>query len=92
LLGAPGEDGVFRYSPSPVEPEAAVHDDSEEVADWFDTQTDPAIAQAVARAEAEARVTSSMPIPPAIEYSVSTQQPLHPTQPPPPPSGAHHAQ
>ncbi|MCV7384511.1 SPFH domain-containing protein [Mycolicibacter longobardus] len=56
LLGAPGEDGVFRYQPSPVDdwpnrPE----DDSDEVADWFTTKTDPAIAQAVAKAEADAR-------------------------------------
>lgn len=56
LLGAPGEDGVFRYQPSPVDdwpnrPE----DDSDEVADWFATKTDPAIAQAVAKAEADAR-------------------------------------
>ena len=56
LLGAPGEDGVFRYTPSPVDdsPKSAA-DDAEEVADWFNTQTDPEIAQAVARAEAEAR-------------------------------------
>jgi len=56
LLGAPGEDGVFRYTPSPVEdaPKSA-QNDADEVADWFNTQTDPEIAQAVARAEAEAR-------------------------------------
>ncbi|BBX22493.1 hypothetical protein MTER_19040 [Mycolicibacter terrae] len=56
LLGAPGEDGVFRYQPSPVDENAAKpEDDSDEVADWFTTQTDPAIAQAVAKAEADAR-------------------------------------
>jgi regulator of protease activity HflC (stomatin/prohibitin superfamily) len=56
LLGAPGEDGVFRYQPSPVEQDLPrPEDDSEEVADWFTTQTDPAIAQAVAKAEADAR-------------------------------------
>src|SRR5262249_21885860 len=60
MLGAPGEDGVFRYTPSPVEPATTQPgDDSDEVADWFDTQTDPAIAQAVAKAEAEARITSA---------------------------------
>lgn len=60
LLGAPGSDGVFRYEPSPVDANpAAVEDDSAEVADWFTTQTDPKIAAAVARAEAEAR--SSLP-------------------------------
>src|SRR5690625_3072373 len=56
LLGAPGEDGVFRYEPSPVEENLTrPEDDSDEVADWFTTQTDPAIAQAVAKAEADAR-------------------------------------
>ncbi|UVO11049.1 SPFH/Band 7/PHB domain protein [Mycobacterium sp. SVM_VP21] len=56
LLGAPGEDGVFRYQPSPDdEPRHRAADDSDEVADWFTTQTDPAIAQAVAKAEADAR-------------------------------------
>jgi len=56
LLGAPGEDGVFRYQPSPDdEPRHRNEDDSDEVADWFTTQTDPAIAQAVAKAEADAR-------------------------------------
>ncbi len=54
MLGAPGEDGVFRYTPSPVEENLPKpEDDSDEVAEWFTTQTDPAIAQAVAKAEAE---------------------------------------
>ncbi|QCB51111.1 SPFH/Band 7/PHB domain protein [Rhodococcus sp. PAMC28707] len=55
-LGTPGEDGVFRYEPSSSsgdEPKAA--DDSDEVAEWFETKTDPAVAQAVAAAEAVAR-------------------------------------
>jgi regulator of protease activity HflC (stomatin/prohibitin superfamily) len=65
LLGTPGSDGVFRYQPSPVEtglpqPE----DDSAEIADWFTTQTDPAIAAAVANAEAEARTPVAAPLPP----------------------------
>ena len=56
LLGAPGDDGVFRYQPSPVETDLPrPEDDADEVADWFTTQTDPAIAQAVAKAEADAR-------------------------------------
>jgi regulator of protease activity HflC (stomatin/prohibitin superfamily) len=56
LLGAPGDDGVFRYVPSPVDdtPPKPEHDD-EDVADWFSTETDPAIVQAVAKAEADAR-------------------------------------
>jgi regulator of protease activity HflC (stomatin/prohibitin superfamily) len=56
MLGAPGEDGVFRYTPSPVEATRAEEDDSDEVADWFDTSTVPETAQALARAEAEAHV------------------------------------
>ncbi|OBJ74089.1 SPFH domain-containing protein [Mycobacterium sp. 1274756.6] len=66
LLGAPGEDGVFRYQPSPVEDDLPKpEDDSEEVADWFHTRTDPALAQAVAKAEADARtpVEGSLPTP-----------------------------
>ena len=60
MLGAPGSDGVFRYEPSPVDTNAVVpQDDSAEVADWFNTRTDPDIAAAVAHAEAEAR--SSLP-------------------------------
>ena len=56
LLGAPGEDGVYRYQPPPAEePPAKPEDDSEDIADWFSTETDPAIVQAVARAEADAR-------------------------------------
>jgi len=56
LLGAPGSDGVFRYQPSPVENDLAKpEDDSDEVAEWFNTQTDPEIARAVAKAESEAR-------------------------------------
>lgn len=55
LLGAPGADGVFRYQPPAENDLPKPADDSEEVADWFNTRTDPDIAEAVARAEAEAR-------------------------------------
>jgi regulator of protease activity HflC (stomatin/prohibitin superfamily) len=56
MLGAPGEDGVFRYTPSPddgqrVRPE----DDEESVKGWFDTAGDPEIAAQVAAATAAAR-------------------------------------
>ena len=90
MLGAPGEDGVFRYTPSPVEenlPKA--DDDADEVADWFDTKTDPAIAQAVARAEAEARATLPavgavpVPAPDAIAPPARTYAPLSEQQAPP---------
>jgi regulator of protease activity HflC (stomatin/prohibitin superfamily) len=56
MLGAPGEDGVFRYQPSEdsAEPVRPVEDD-DEVADWFDTAPDPAVAAAVRAAEEVAR-------------------------------------
>jgi regulator of protease activity HflC (stomatin/prohibitin superfamily) len=56
MLGAPGEDGVFRFEPSPADDvDSKPEDDSEEIKDWFDTSTDPKIAAAVAAAEAVAR-------------------------------------
>ncbi len=55
MLGTQGPDGAFRYEPPPQENVAEAQDDSEEVADWFTTQTDPDIAEAVAKAQAEAR-------------------------------------
>lgn len=58
MLGAPGEDGVFRYTPPPVEEDLPKpEDDSDEVAAWFNTETDPEIARAVAKAEEAARAT-----------------------------------
>ena len=56
MLGAPGEDGVFRYQPPAEEPPRAhPEEDDESVAGWFDTAGDPAIARVVAEAEAQAR-------------------------------------
>ena len=79
MLGAPGEDGVFRYTPSPVDENLPKpEDDSDEVAEWFTTQTDPAIAQAVAKAEADARSTSGISAIPA-----APEDPLPPMQYPP---------
>ena len=77
MLGAPGEDGVFRYTPSPVDENLPKpEDDSDEVAEWFTTQTDPAIAQAVAKAEADAR----KPVPGLLE----APEPRAQEDPPPP--------
>jgi regulator of protease activity HflC (stomatin/prohibitin superfamily) len=89
LLGAPGEDGVFRYQPSPVDGSPAAVDDSAEVADWFSTGSDPAIAQAVARAEAEARtpVQGSVPPPrpqPPLAAPLAAPRPQVPPAPVPP--------
>ncbi|HEX4249507.1 MAG TPA: SPFH domain-containing protein [Pseudonocardia sp.] len=58
MLGAPGEDGVFRYQPSPDDPPARARDtadEAEDVSTWLETVRDPEIARAVAEAEAEAR-------------------------------------
>jgi regulator of protease activity HflC (stomatin/prohibitin superfamily) len=63
LLGAPGDDGVFRFVPSSDDRPAAPEDDSD-TADWFSTETDPAIVQAVAKAEADARKPVEDALPP----------------------------
>ncbi|GAA0222653.1 SPFH domain-containing protein [Saccharothrix mutabilis subsp. mutabilis] len=56
MLGAPGEDGVFRYEPPADEPARSTpEEDDPSVADWFDTAPDPAVAEAVRAAEAVAR-------------------------------------
>ncbi|MGA8546673.1 SPFH domain-containing protein [Mycobacterium sp.] len=71
LLGAPGSDGVFRYQPSPVDdaPKHSADDDDAEVADWFSTETDPAILQAVAKAEADARTPVEGTLPPPSQLN-----------------------
>jgi len=53
LLGTPGEDGVFRFQPSPVDdvPKHAADGDDPEVAGWFSADTDPAIARSITRTE-----------------------------------------
>ncbi|WP_447009092.1 SPFH domain-containing protein [Saccharothrix sp. DSM 118769] len=72
MLGAPGEDGVFRYEPPAEEPAASrPEEDDASVADWFDTAPDPAVAEAVRAAEAVARkeVPSPLaapPVPPLV--------------------------
>ncbi|MBC6446064.1 SPFH domain-containing protein [Actinokineospora xionganensis] len=67
MLGAPGEDGVFRYEPPAPDPEASrAEDDDAAIADWFDTTTDARIAEAVRKAEAvvDADVSAGSPVPP----------------------------
>ncbi len=67
LLGAPGDDGVFRFVPSPVDDTPAKPEDDSDVADWFSTETDPALLQAVAKAEADARQPVDGTLPPQHE-------------------------
>ncbi|MEU4803783.1 SPFH domain-containing protein [Actinosynnema sp. NPDC023587] len=63
MLGAPGEDGVFRYEPPADEPpRSAPEEDDPSVADWFDTAPDPAVAEAVRAAEAVARQEVPSPL------------------------------
>ncbi|MGB7144168.1 MAG: SPFH/Band 7/PHB domain protein, partial [Mycobacterium sp.] len=45
----------------------APEDDSAEVAGWFSTETDPAILEAVAKAEADARKPVDSALPPQQE-------------------------
>ncbi|MEV7037697.1 SPFH domain-containing protein [Amycolatopsis sp. NPDC051061] len=85
-LGAPGDDGVFRYEPPkeddvPAKPEL----EDEEVASWFETKIDPKVAEAVAAAEAVARqevpalgTPSAPPARPAIPRPVQQQPELEP--------------
>lgn len=54
-LGAKGDDGVFRYEPPKDDNVEMPPLDDEEVASWFDTASDPHVAQAVREAEAVAR-------------------------------------
>jgi regulator of protease activity HflC (stomatin/prohibitin superfamily) len=62
MLGAPGEDGVFRYEPSPDDtPAQRPEDDEDALASWFDTSTDPQVAAAVRAAEEVARKEVAMP-------------------------------
>ncbi|AMT71340.1 SPFH domain-containing protein [Mycobacteroides immunogenum] len=56
LLGSPGDDGVFRYEPSPAdEPAERPEDDSADVAGWFETKATPEAAAAVAEAQSAAK-------------------------------------
>ncbi len=82
-LGAPGDDGVFRYEPPKDDtvPDKVDLDD-EEVSSWFETKSDPKVAEAVAAAEAVARQevpalgvpTGAPPARPAIPRPVQQQQ------------------
>ncbi|WP_406690994.1 SPFH domain-containing protein [Saccharopolyspora sp. ID03-671] len=56
MLGAQGEDGVFRYEPPQESTHAPPAEDVEDsVQSWFDTSTNPEVAEAVRAAEAVAR-------------------------------------
>ncbi len=75
-FGTQGEDGIFRYEPSPDDDSAGTpEDDAQEVADWFDIKTDPAAERAVRAAEAAAAtpVDSPLTAPPPSPRPLPTQ-------------------
>jgi regulator of protease activity HflC (stomatin/prohibitin superfamily) len=99
MLGAPGEDGVFRFEPSPVDESVATsrpEDDDESIKDWFETAGDPEIAKVVADAEAEARRSvpaigappASPPAPPAPQPPPAPDHAAPPPAPVPQPESA----
>ncbi|MGH3813632.1 MAG: SPFH domain-containing protein [Pseudonocardiaceae bacterium] len=55
MLGAPGDDGVFRFEPSPDYLSGSRPEDDDDVEGWFDTSPDPHVAAAVRAAEEVAR-------------------------------------
>ncbi|HSL08979.1 MAG TPA: SPFH domain-containing protein [Pseudonocardiaceae bacterium] len=100
MLGAPGDDGVFRFEPSRDHvPASRPEEDDDAVAGWFDTTTDPHIAAAVRAAEEVARkevpglavgMMPSLDTTPASPASsgppAPEQQGAPPAAPPPPPA------
>jgi regulator of protease activity HflC (stomatin/prohibitin superfamily) len=88
-LGKQGDDGVFRYEPSAEDtPAPPIAEDDEAIADWFDTSTDPKVAEAVAAAEAVARQEVPSPLTPLSRPAVGNDKPSPslPTTPPEPPA------
>jgi hypothetical protein len=77
MLGAPGDDGVFRYEPPATEPgeTSRPEDEDESVAAWFDLKSDPKVAEAVAAAEAVARQEVPGPLG-AVPRPVTGSSPL----------------
>jgi regulator of protease activity HflC (stomatin/prohibitin superfamily) len=97
MLGAPGDDGVFRFEPSRDYVAASrPEEDDEAVAGWFDTATDPDVAAAVRAAEEVARrevprpevgTTPSLGPPVRPAFSGQPGAGHHVTRPPTPPAG-----
>lgn len=56
------EDGVFRYEPTDVDEDTKRLATSDDTSEWFSTESDPAIAKAVA----EANAVANKPVEPAI--------------------------
>jgi regulator of protease activity HflC (stomatin/prohibitin superfamily) len=80
MLGAPGDDGVFRYEAPKDVPETAPEEDEESVKGWFDVSPDPKVAEAVRAAEEVARkeVGSPLSVPKAVGPSSAADSPALP--------------
>src|SRR3954454_14983729 len=91
-LGAPGDDGVFRYEPPAYEPPAHKDEDDEDIKSWFDTASDPKVAEAVRAAEAVARQEVPSPLAPPTSVRPVTPPAITaaPEQPPAPPTPEPH--
>jgi regulator of protease activity HflC (stomatin/prohibitin superfamily) len=88
MLGAPGDDGVFRYEPAKDIPDTRPEQDDEEIKDWFDTAPDPHVAEAVRAAEAVARKEVPSPLSPSRPPAIGHRPALEESQPPVDPLGA----
>jgi hypothetical protein len=84
MLGAPGEDGVFRYEPSATDDAVKPDYDEDAIRHWFETRNDPEIAKVVADAEAQARKE----VPPIGAPVPETPVPATPPAPRPAPAPA----
>jgi regulator of protease activity HflC (stomatin/prohibitin superfamily) len=84
-LGKQGDDGVFRYEPPKEEAPTPAITDDEEVSGWFDTSTDPKVAEAVAAAEAVARQEVPGPLTPMNPRHPNSVEPPNPVPPIEPP-------
>ena len=62
------DDGVFRYEPGQIDPEAKEIASQEDTDQWFETATDPEIAKAVA----EARAVANKPVGSALDDTTGT--------------------
>ncbi|MGH3710703.1 MAG: SPFH domain-containing protein [Pseudonocardiaceae bacterium] len=94
MLGAPGDDGVFRFEPTAQEhvPAGRPEDDDEAVAGWFDTTSDPQVAAALRAAEEIARrevpglevmsTSLSVPLVPPVAQPTTSARPLEGRKPP----------
>ncbi|MEV0354550.1 SPFH domain-containing protein [Nocardia sp. NPDC050697] len=81
-FGSQGADGVFRYEPPAGDAaQSRPEDGDDEVADWFDTAPDPAIAQAVRAAEETARTpVDTSPPTGSSRHEPAPHQPVIPPQ------------